>query len=50
MDYQGEGEKVKLIYNLYRNGGNGESLSPLAWIVVEKINGAWRAIGYETYY
>jgi hypothetical protein len=50
MDYQGAGKKVKLIYNLYRNSGDGEHLSPPAWIDVEKINGEWRATSYETYY
>jgi hypothetical protein len=50
MDYQGEGEKVKLIYNLYRNRGDSESLSPPAWIRVEKMTGKWQAICYETYY
>jgi hypothetical protein len=50
MDYQEVGEKVQLIYNLYRNSDDGESLSPPAWIGVEKINGEWRATGYKTYY
>ncbi len=50
MDYQGDGEKVKLIYNLYRNSSDGKSLSPPAWVGVEKINGEWRAVSYETYY
>ena|SRR4028119_837126 len=50
MDYQEEGEKIKLIYNIYRNDGDGERLSPPAWIGVEKINGEWRAADYETYY
>ncbi|MDQ3847609.1 MAG: hypothetical protein M3261_01480 [Thermoproteota archaeon] len=50
MDYQGDGKKVRLIYNLYRNSGDGEHLSPPAWIDVEKINGEWQATSYETYY
>ncbi len=50
MDYEGDGEKVKLIYSLYRNSGGGERLSPPAWIDVEKINGEWRATDYETAY
>ncbi len=50
MDYQGGGEKVKLIFNIYRNSGDGERLSPRARIGVEKINGRWRASEYETYY
>ena len=50
MDYQGDGEKVKLIYSLYRNSSDGERLSPPAWIGIEKINGEWRATDYETYY
>jgi hypothetical protein len=50
MDYQGDGEKVRLIYNLYRSSGDGESLSPPAWIGVEKVNGEWRATDYETAY
>ena len=28
MDYQGDGEGVKLIYNLYRNSGDGGRVSP----------------------
>lgn len=50
MDYQGDGIKVKLIYNLYRNSGAGERLSPPAWIDVEKINGEWQVTSYQTYY
>ena len=50
MDYQEDGEKVRLIYNLYRSSGDGERLSPPAWIGVEKVNGEWRATDYETAY
>jgi len=50
MDYQGDRQKVKLIYNLYRESDAGDYLSPPAWIEVEKINGEWLATSYQTYY
>ena len=50
MDRKGEGEKIQLIYDMYRNSGRGSSLGAPAWIDVEKIHGEWQATGYQTYY
>jgi hypothetical protein len=50
MDRKGEGEKIQLIYDIYRNSDRGSSLGAPAWIDVEKINGEWQATLYETYY
>jgi len=50
MDRKDEGEKLQLIYKTYRNGSGGNSLSAPVWINVQKLNGAWQATSYETYY
>ena len=49
MDRKDEGEKVQLIYGIYRNSSRGSSGAPV-WIDLEKINGEWQATRYETYY
>jgi hypothetical protein len=50
MDRKGEGQKIQLIYRLYRNNYGENSLAPPAWIDIEKMNSEWRVVGYETYY
>lgn len=50
MDYTSEGEKVSFVYQLYRKSEEDESLSPPAWISVEKVGEGWRATDYGTYY
>jgi hypothetical protein len=50
MDRKGEGEKIQLIYDLYRNSGGGNTLAVPAWIDMEKKDGEWRAARYETAY
>jgi hypothetical protein len=50
IDLNGEGEKLQLIYEIYRNSGRGTNLGAPAWIDIEKINGEWQATHYETYY
>jgi hypothetical protein len=50
MDRKVEGQKIQLIYNIYREGGRGSSLGAPALINLEKINGEWQATSYETYY
>ena len=50
MDRKIEDDKLQLIYSIHRDGNGGSSLSPPAWIRLEKINGDWQVISFDTYY
>ena len=50
MDRKDNGQKIQFVYEIYRNSNGKSSLSPPAWVNVEKIRGQWQATDYQTYY
>jgi len=50
MDRKGEGQKIQLIFDLYRSSGGASTLAAPAWIDMEKKDGEWQVASYETAY